>query len=317
MKTLFLILLLTPIAFAQNVIEITVKGISNQQNDGGQQDRLEAILDAKRQACEKAGLKIESKTTMENFRIVYDRIETGAASVLLPGFQLIEVGYVQDGTYQVVLSGKIKILDEEENISNKEMRYARSLKDRGKHAECEDILTKYIDSEDKEVTSELKEEAFYYYIKWGYAGDIEEEVQKFTAYYPDSKYAPNLESFAAFAIKPVHVHNKTYKSNAEEWQQAELVHDNISFTKKIDFTADTVVFKNFKGQDQTILLHFTLLSDQQVKPITAYKLVITYYNGNINRPHTEDEVKVVVDKLQEFYPGGSPVFESSSSGARI
>jgi len=53
-----------------------VKGINSQQNDGTQQERLEAILDAKRQACEKAGMIIESKTTVENFQVVYDLMET-------------------------------------------------------------------------------------------------------------------------------------------------------------------------------------------------------------------------------------------------
>jgi hypothetical protein len=313
MKKLFFILLLATIAFAQNVIEITVKGISNQKNDGAQQDRLEAILDAKRQACEKAGLKIESKTTVENFQTVYDLVETKAASVLLPGFQLVEVGYVQDGTYQVVLSGKIKILDEEENISNKEMRYAKSLNDRGKFSECEDILTKYIDSEDKQVPEELKEEAFYYYIKWGYA-NIDEAVHKFVSYYPESKYVPNLESFAVFVAKPLHVHDQTFKSNAEQWQVVETVHDNFTFTKKINFPADTIIFKNFRGQDQTILVSFSLLSDQQAEPRTAFSLIISYYNGNIIQPHAEEEVKTVVEAFQDYYKGYSNTFSYGGSG---
>ena len=300
--------------YAQNIIEITVKGISNQQNDGAQQDRLEAILDAKRQACEKAGLKIESKTTVENFQTVYDLVETKAASVLLPGFQLIEVGYVQDGTYQVVLSGKIKLLDEEENISNKEMRYAKSLNDRGKFSECEDILTKYIDSEDKQVAEELKEEAFYYFIKWGYAGNIDEAVQKLVAYYPDSKYRSNLEAFAAFVAKPLHKHDETFKSNAEQWQAGETIHDNFTFTKKINFPVDTIIVKNFKGQDQSFLVSFNLLSDQEAETRTAFSLIVTYYNGNINQLHKEDEVKTVVEAFQDFTQGNPNTFSYGSSG---
>ncbi len=314
MKIIIFVLLMYAGIFAQNVIDITVKGISNQQNDGAQQDRLEAIVDAKKQACEKAGLRIEAKTTVENFKVVQDLVESQAATVLLPGFQLIDVGYVQDGTYQVVLSGKIKIIDEEENISNKEMRYAKSLNDRQKYAECRDILSKYIDSEDKNVTAELKEESFYYYIKWGYSYDIDEDVHKFIAYYPESKYVSNLESFAAFAVKPVHVHDQTYKSSAEQWQQTELVHDQLTFTKKISFTADTIVFKNFRGQDQTLLLNFTLLSNQKPESTTGFKLVIVYYDGNIKYTHTADEVKIVVDELQTFYSGGSTTFSSSYSG---
>ncbi|OGB60035.1 MAG: hypothetical protein A2Y94_14155 [Caldithrix sp. RBG_13_44_9] len=64
-----------------------MKGINSQHNDGTQQERLEAILDAKRQDCVKAGLIIEFKTTVENFQVVYDLMETSAATVWLSGFQ--------------------------------------------------------------------------------------------------------------------------------------------------------------------------------------------------------------------------------------
>ena len=93
---------------AQDIIDVAVKGISDNARDGAQKDRQEAILDAKRQACEKAGLKIEAKTTVENFQTVYDRVETQAAAVLLPGFQVIDNGYGEDGTYSVVLVGKVR-----------------------------------------------------------------------------------------------------------------------------------------------------------------------------------------------------------------
>jgi hypothetical protein len=93
---------------AQDVIDVAVKGISDNNREGAQKDRLEAILDAKRQACEKAGLKIEAKTTVENFQTVYDHVESQAAAVLLPGFQVIDNGYGEDGTYTVVLVGKVR-----------------------------------------------------------------------------------------------------------------------------------------------------------------------------------------------------------------
>ncbi len=129
---------------------------------------------------------------------------------------------MQDGTYQVVLSGKIKILDEEKNISSKEMRYAKALRDRDKHTECEAILKKYIDSDDPQVSDELKEEAFYYYLKWGYAWNLPESVHKFAAYYPESKYLAALESFADFAVKPCYTHNVKYKASAADWKPANL-----------------------------------------------------------------------------------------------
>ena len=98
---------------AQSVIDITVKGISDSKKDGAQQDRLEAITDAKKQACEKAGIKLETQTKVENFKTVYDYVETQSKGVLLPGFQIVDVGYLQDGTYQVVLSGKIKKIEDD------------------------------------------------------------------------------------------------------------------------------------------------------------------------------------------------------------
>jgi len=95
-------------SIAQDVIDVAVKGISDNSRDGAQKDRQEAIMDAKRQACEKAGVRIEAKTTVENFQTVYDLVESQAAAVLLPGFQIIDNGYGEDGTYSVVLVGKIR-----------------------------------------------------------------------------------------------------------------------------------------------------------------------------------------------------------------
>jgi hypothetical protein len=100
-------------SLAQETIDITVIGISDGIKNSRQRDRQEAMTDAKRQACEKAGLKIGSKTRVENFQTTYDLIESKSEAILLPGFNVIDIGYVEDGTYQVVLSGKIKtnILD--------------------------------------------------------------------------------------------------------------------------------------------------------------------------------------------------------------
>ncbi len=317
MKTWIFLLTLFSLLNAQNVIEITVKGISDQQNDGAQQDRLEAIMDAKRQACEKAGLFIESRTTLENFQVVYDLVETQAATVLLPGFQLVEIGYVQDGTYQVVLSGKIKILDEEKDISTKEMRYAKSLRDRGKHAECEAILKKYIDTSDPQISDELKEEAFYYYLKWGYAWNLQESVQKFAAFYPESKYLPGLKSFADFAVKPCYTYNATYKADAGDWKPANLLQDEIKFSQSLHLAADTIVFKNFKGQDQTILVDINLFSDAEKKATTAYSLKISHYDGNLIQQPITEALKVIEDRFRIFQSGGSTTFQHSSSGVQF
>lgn len=318
MRTLFICLFLAMPLFAQEIIEISVKGISNKQNDGAQQDRLEAILDAKRQACEKAGLTIESKTTVENFEIIYDFVETQAATVLLPGFQIIDIGYVQDGTYQVVLSGKIKVLEGEEEVSAKELRYAKSLRDRGKHAECEQILTKYMDSEDKSVSEELKEESFYSFIKWGYAWKVDESVQKFAAYYPDSKYLSALESFAAFSAKPLYKHDRTYQSTAADWRNAEWQNDDVVFSKKMTLETDTIIFNNFRGKEQSLVLGLFLFSTGEEKARTAYQLVLNYFDGNCKEtPASAEQFKEVENRIRLFQPDGSPTFQHSASGVRF
>ena len=97
-------------ADAQDILDIAVRGVSDAKNDGQQKDRLEAIMDAKRQACEKAGLRIQSNTTVENFQTTYDLVESQSEAVLLPGFQVIDNGYAADGTYSVVLVGKVKVV---------------------------------------------------------------------------------------------------------------------------------------------------------------------------------------------------------------
>ena len=49
-----ILLLLYVTASSQEIIDISVKGISDNKQEGAQKDRKEAIMDAKRQACEKA-----------------------------------------------------------------------------------------------------------------------------------------------------------------------------------------------------------------------------------------------------------------------
>lgn len=321
MRILFILIILFANLFSQDVIDISVKGVSNEKNDGTQKDRFEAILDAKRQACEKAGLKIESKTTVENFQVVYDFIESKAETILLPGFQIIDIGYVQDGTYQVVLSGKIKITEEEEQISSKELRYAKSLKDRGKHSQCEAILKKYIDNTDKDVSDELKEEAFYFFIKWGYSWNVEESCHKFASYYPQSKHVLKIEQFGKFAAKPLYIHSRKYNPTPKDWIKTEFIHKDVTYKKQILVTNETIVFKDFKQNDKSLIIEYTLFKsdDDDKKAYTAYKIIINYFNGNYltydsNKIKPEDLVKVY-ERSKAFKPNITPTFQFSTSGA--
>jgi|GEM_PF-1436550 hypothetical protein len=90
-------------------LDVTIKGFDDGKKTNRQQDYKEAVLDAKRQAIEQAGVTVESKSTVKNSVLQEDFIESKAKAVLLPGFQIMDIGYMQDGTYQVVLTGKVQV----------------------------------------------------------------------------------------------------------------------------------------------------------------------------------------------------------------
>jgi hypothetical protein len=92
-----------------DTLTVTIKGLDDGKKTTRQQDYREAVLDAKRQAIEQAGVTVESKSTVKNSVLQEDFIESNAKAVLLPGFQIMDIGYMQDGTYQVVLTGKVQV----------------------------------------------------------------------------------------------------------------------------------------------------------------------------------------------------------------
>ncbi|MDA3838235.1 MAG: hypothetical protein PF574_04555 [Candidatus Delongbacteria bacterium] len=184
---------------SQALVDVAVKGISDNKNNGEQKDRQEAIIDAKRQALEKAGLKLKSTTKVENYQTTYDYIETKAETVLMPGFQIIDNGYGSDGTYSVVLVGKVKS-NVEEDVTYKELRYAKHLFEQGKTVEAKEIITKLTN----DSNTDLAEQAHYFHIKWVVLSELnnssnqqiylkklyeyKKEIDKFKVYYPNSKY---------------------------------------------------------------------------------------------------------------------------------
>jgi hypothetical protein len=112
MKIVFSVLLflfsIVSIASAE-VIDVNIKGVDDGIKTSRQQDYREAVMNAKLQAIEQSGASIESITKVVNFQLKYDAIESKSSAILLPGFQIIDIGYVADGTYQVVLIGKIQV----------------------------------------------------------------------------------------------------------------------------------------------------------------------------------------------------------------
>lgn len=111
-------------SFAET-IDVLIKGIDDGVKTRRDQDYKEAVMNAKLQAIERAGVAIQSITKVENFAMKFDMVESQAGAVLLPGFQIIDMGYQQDGTYQVVLSGKAQV---GRNICVACLKAVRSLK---------------------------------------------------------------------------------------------------------------------------------------------------------------------------------------------
>jgi hypothetical protein len=90
-------------------IDVNIKGVDDGVRTGRQQDYREAVMHARLQAIELAGASIESIMRMAKFQLKYDAAESKSNTILLPGFQIIDIGYAVNGTYQVVLVGKLKI----------------------------------------------------------------------------------------------------------------------------------------------------------------------------------------------------------------
>ncbi len=103
-----MILYILNIVYAQEIIDVSVQGISDGIKNDKRHDRDEAEMDAKLKAIEKAGVNIKSITEVENFVLKHDMVESKVEAYILPGFQIIDVGYGADGLYHVVLTGKIK-----------------------------------------------------------------------------------------------------------------------------------------------------------------------------------------------------------------
>ena len=112
MKIVFSVLLslfsMVSISSAE-VIDVNIKGVDDGIKTSRQQDYREAVMNAKLQAIEQSGASIESITKVVDFQLKYDAVESKSSAILLPDFQIIDIGYVADGIYQIVLIGKIQV----------------------------------------------------------------------------------------------------------------------------------------------------------------------------------------------------------------
>lgn len=300
--------LLSSIIYSQEVIDISVKGISDSKNDGAQQDRLEAILDAKIQACEKAGMKIESKTEVENFQVKYDYVESTSKGVLLPGFQIIDIGYTKDDTYQVVLTGKVEKVDED-GITNKELRYAKTLYEKKKHRECRLILEKLIKDKEKNVPDEHKEQAYYLYIRWGYAFDKEATYDKFTSYYPKSKFIKILAPFIEKTKEPIYDHKFEKTVDKKSWEKLEVTNGDRTYAKVIKLQEDTISFKDISDTEYKVAINYTLHTDKKGELVGNN--IVVYLLTN------DGEKYEIMDKFRNLTSRTSTAYHISTSGKRF
>jgi hypothetical protein len=101
-------LLIVPCISIAETIDVQIKGFDDGVKTTQQQDYKEAVLFAKREAIERAGVKVKALTTAKDFVIQSDYIESKAKAVLLPGYNVVDVGYQTDGTYLVILTGNVK-----------------------------------------------------------------------------------------------------------------------------------------------------------------------------------------------------------------
>lgn len=108
------IMLLVPAICLAEVVDVTIKGVDDGVRTNRQQDYNEALLNAKLQAIERAGVEIQSITKIVNFQLKFQTVESKAKAVLMPGFQVVDIGYAADGTYQVVLVGKVSVGEKKE-----------------------------------------------------------------------------------------------------------------------------------------------------------------------------------------------------------
>jgi len=122
-----LIMILIPVLSYAETIDVKIKGVDDGIKTTKQRDYKEAVLFAKREAIERAGVKVKSLTTAKDFVIQSDYIESEAEAVLLPGYDIIDIGYQQDGTYLVILIGtvKTKALSTDTNEVERDGNYIR------------------------------------------------------------------------------------------------------------------------------------------------------------------------------------------------
>ncbi len=110
MPVVFILIFLSlPTEGRPETVDVLIKGIYGGARTSREAAYTEAVMNAKLQAIERAGTEVTSITQIENFTLKHDMVESKAKGIILPGFQIIDMGYQLDGTYQVVFAGKVQV----------------------------------------------------------------------------------------------------------------------------------------------------------------------------------------------------------------
>jgi len=125
-STILLILFCLPYKTHCKIITISTKGFDDGIRSNRQKDRNEAEINAMEKAVEKAGVRIQSETHVKNGILEYQSIISKVKSILLPGYKIHDMGYDENGNYQVVLIGQINT---KQNFSERLMKKEVNLDD--------------------------------------------------------------------------------------------------------------------------------------------------------------------------------------------
>lgn len=95
------------VSVAQTTLEFAVEGVSDSVTNDLSKDSTEAVIAAKLNAIEQAGVSIQAALDLGNFNLKHEWVERMAEATLLPGSQLVDFGYGGDSLYYVSLFGEV------------------------------------------------------------------------------------------------------------------------------------------------------------------------------------------------------------------
>jgi hypothetical protein len=273
-------------------IQIAIKGMDDGKKTTRQLDYKEAVLDAKLKAIEQAGAEIKSLTIIKDFKLKEDNVEAKSEGLLLPGYQIIDIGYTADGTYQVVLTGKLRVKTAEPKEKGA-LRYVISMIKQGQdYKTVRAELDKILHGSDSESSAG----ALYYLsvIEYIYNRYDSPEVitksaygnlERMKSYYPDSLWVKKLER----VIKKQSIYHKfkwnaiaTIKSTTiiaskEVYMRNTYQNDNFTLTVENKDSINNIKYGEFRKESNFIL-------DTKKEPLQPFfwKTIYTLACGDKN-----------------------------------